>query len=53
MGRKSQLYLFPHHINGRAVLEQLSPGAERRDGWIPPNEFTILVVYDGLRQRQG
>jgi hypothetical protein len=41
------------HINGRAILEQLSPCAEFRDGWIPPNEFMILAVYDGLRQRRG
>jgi hypothetical protein len=41
------------HINGPAVSEQSSPCAELRDGWIPPNEFTILAVYDGLRQRRG
>jgi hypothetical protein len=38
------------HINGRAVSEQLSPCAELLDEWIPPNEFMILAVYDGLRQ---
>jgi hypothetical protein len=41
------------HINGRAVSEQLSPCAELRDGWNLPNDFTILAVYDGLRQRWG
>jgi hypothetical protein len=41
------------HINGRAVLEQLSPCEELWDELNPPNDFTILAVYDGLRQRQG
>jgi hypothetical protein len=41
------------HINGRAISEQLSPCAELQDAWILPNEFTILAVYDGLRQRRG
>jgi hypothetical protein len=41
------------HINGPAILEQLSPCAELQDGWISPNEFTILAVYDGMRQQRG
>jgi hypothetical protein len=50
MGQKSQLYLFPHayqrtHRFGAVVSLR---GAS---GWVDsPNEFTILAVYDGLRQ---
>jgi hypothetical protein len=53
MGRNSQLYLSLLHINGRAVPEELSPCEELRDGWNPPNDSTVLAVYDGLRQQWG
>jgi hypothetical protein len=53
MGRESQLYLFPHAYQRTRRFGAVVSHAKLRDGWIPPNEFTILAVYDGLQQRRG
>jgi hypothetical protein len=53
MGQKSQLYLFPlayqQTRRSRAVVSLR--GAS--DGWNPPNDSTVLAVYDGLWQQWG